>query len=479
MPLRISTGSNYERVLSGLRLNLSRLVRSQEQVATGRRILRPSDDPSGTARVLGFNRQLAGTDRFINAIGLGRSVVDTGAAALETGSGILAEVRQNLIQGMNGTLSQFDRDALANEMDLLRDQMLGVANTRSGERNLFGGTQSGDAPWISQTIGGIDRAVYTGNDEEQQIRVGDGVEIGITVTGEKVFAKNNGTGPIYAGLTGIAEGVTGDEGQGYEYLTLRHDGTNSATLGASGIALVGAGASDTILGDNTLTVDVTAGTVQLGNGPAVSIPVAGSSTFADLTVENEFGGELHLDFTAFGGADFIGTVSGTGSISVDGTNFTAIDFAETDLELIHPDSGNALHVNLTGVKRAGVELAAFGGKVNVFDALQGIADDLRNGDGLDSNEITERFGVWLSEVDRGHNNLLVSLGSLGSRSERMTQTENKLQGVQLQLESLRSEELDVDISEAALDLARAQQSLELAQASGARLLQTNLLNFLR
>ena len=479
MPLRISTSSNYQRVLNGLRFNLSSLVRAQEQVSTGRRILRPSDDPSGTARVLSFNRQISSTDRFINAIGLGRSVVDTGAVALENGSGILAEVRQNLIQGMNGTLSPQDRNALANEIELLRDEMIGIANTRSGERNLFGGTQSGDAPWVDQVIGGITRAVYTGNDEEQSVRIGNGVEIAITVSGAEAFAKNDGTGPIYSGLTGVSKGTTGDEGQGYEYLTLRNDGTTASTLPSSGVTLANGGAGDTILGSNTLVIDTAAGTVQLGNGPARPIPTSGSGDLADFEIANESGGVAHLDFSAYGGGNFTGTLSGAGSISIDGSSFTAIDFSETDQELTHPDSGNTLHVNLTGVNRAGVELATFGGEVNVFDALQGIADDLRNGDNLSPNELTDRLGMWLTEVDRGHNNLLVSLGSLGSRSERMTQTEGKLEGVQLQLQSLRSEELDVDISEAALDLARAQQSLELAQASGARLLQTNLLNFLR
>jgi len=479
MPLRISTASNYQRVLSGLRLNLSKLVLSQQQVATGRRIMRPSDDPSGTARVLSFNRQISGTDRFIGAIGMGRSVVDTGAVALENGSGILSDARQSLIQGMNGTLSSEDREALANEIELLRAEMLGVANTRSGERNLFGGTKSSDSPWVDRIIGGVSRAVYTGNDEEQRVRIGDGVEVAITVSGQDAFAKNDGTGPVFSGLTGIGSGVTGDEGQGYEYLTLRNDGTSSATLTSSGITLVGGGAQDTLLGDNTLTIDAAAGTIQLGNGTAIDLPQPGAANFTDFTVTNEFGGDLHLDFSAYGGGNFTGTVSGAGSIAIDGTTFTPIDFNETDLELINPESGNTMHFDMTGVKRAGVELVTFGGNVNVFDTMQGMVDDLRNEDGLTQAELTDRLGIWLNELDRGQDNLLVSLGSLGSRSERMTKTEDKLEGVQLQLQSLRSEEEDVDISEAALELARAQQSLELAQASGARLLQTNLLNFLR
>jgi flagellar hook-associated protein 3 FlgL len=49
--MRVSTESVYRRVLLGLQSNFSKLVRAQEQVASGQRILRPSDDPTGTARV--------------------------------------------------------------------------------------------------------------------------------------------------------------------------------------------------------------------------------------------------------------------------------------------------------------------------------------------------------------------------------------------------------------------------------------------
>ncbi len=478
MPVRASTDSNYQRVLAGLRFNLANLVLNQERVATGRRILRPSDDPSGTARVLSFNRQIARSERFLDAIGIGRAAVDTGAVALETGSGILAEAREALVQGMNGTLSPDDREALATKIELLRAALLEVGNTRTGDRALFSGTLSPAEAFEDRVVGGRRRAVYAGNAEEQRIRIGNGVELSITSTGSAIFAGEAASGTGYAGLTGASAGFSADQGSGYEYLTLRHDATQAGAIGTVGLALANGGANDTFLGTATLVVDVTAGTVQFGGGPVRNLPVPGDPDFADFAVANAQGGELHLDFSAFSGASFTGALDATGSISIDGTNFVALDFASQDFELVHPESGNVLHVDLTGVTRSGVELVTFGGKVNAFDALQGIADDLRNGDGLNQTEMLARLDTWLGELDRNHENLIVSLGSLGARSERLTNTESRLQGVLVQLSGLRSGELDADLTEAAIDMARAQQSLELAQASGVRLLQTNLLNFL-
>ncbi len=479
MPVRATTNSNFQRVLSGLRFNLSQLVLRQEQVATGRRILRPSDDPAGTSRVLSFNRQLASASRFIDAIGIGRSILDTGAVALEAGSGALAEARETLIQGMNGTLAPEDRQALATEIDLIRLGLLENANARSGERTLFGGATAGQGAYESRSIGGRERAIYIGSNEQQFIRIGDGVDVAITTPGSSIFSREAGAGAVFAGLTGAQPGSTANEGSGYEYLTLRHDTTIAGTIGTVGLALAGAGANDTFLGPQTLDVDPVAGTVSFGGGPARSIPQAGDPDLANFVVENPAGGELHLDFTGYTGTSFNGTVDATGSISIDGTTFTALNLADQNIQLVHPESGNVIHVDATGVTRAGRELVSFSGKVNAFDALQGMADDLRNVDGLDHTELLGRLDIWLDEVDRNHENLLVGLGGLGSRSERLTNTEDRLQGMRTQVEILRSQELDIDFAEAALEMARAQQQLEIAQASGVRLLQTNLMNFLR
>lgn len=476
--MRVSTSSNYDRVLAGLRMNLLRMVRSQEQVASGRRILRPSDDPSGAARSLSLSRRIADADRFLATLADGQDVADAGAAQLETGSGLLAEARELLLQGMSGVLSQEDRTTLAAAVDVLREQMLDVANSRHLDRFLFGGTATGDAPFETVTQGGVERVVYTGNGDEQSVRLGSEGEVALNVAGDDVFAKLQASGIELAGLTGIAAGTTANQGTGWETLTLRHDATDPGALAGVGVALVAGGADDTLLGDQTLVIDAAAGTVQMGNGTQLSLPPAGDPELADLAVENERGGVLHLDLSAWSGADFSGTVSGSGSIAIDGASFVPIDFAQTDLRLVHPESGNVVHVDLTGVTRAGEELVQFGGAVNVFDVLEGIASDLRNGAELDSPEVFDRLELRLGELDRNQDNLLAGLGTLGSRSSRMAGGESRIEGLRVQLEGLRSETEDADLSQVVLDLSQAEQTLQLAQATGVRLIQNTLLRYL-
>jgi flagellin-like hook-associated protein FlgL len=221
-----------------------------------------------------------------------------------------------------------------------------------------------------------------------------------------------------------------------------------------------------------------AGTVQLEGGVSVAIPLDLAER-ADVTVENERGGILHLDLSGWTGADFTGTVTGQGSISLDGDTFTALDFAQTDLELADPSAGLVLHVNTLEVQRAGQELVTFGQTANPFDLLLGAADDLRNDQGLDAEQLFARLSQRLLDLDRIHDDLLLGIGVLGSRSARLANAGARADEVALELAQRLSLVEDADLAEVATDLARSQQVLQIAQAAGAQVIQTTLLDFLR
>jgi len=474
--MRVSTFSTYNRLLQGLRSNQLATLRAQEELSSQRRILRPSDDPSGTSRALALRRALARTERVQAGIDDGSSMLDLASTTLQHGSELLTRARELLLQGMNGTLSQPDRETLATEIEEIRKQLLDQANLQVDGTFVFGGTRLGDSPFIEVTSGGTTHVVYVGNQDEQFIQAGEDARVAITVVGERVFGSVTPGAVRYDGLTGVARGTTADEGRGYGALTVRHDSTDLGALAASGIALVGGGAGDTMLGANALVIDAAAGTIRLGNGPTVTLPAPGER--GDVVVTNEQGGELHLDLGAWNGLDVSGTVTGQGSISLDGTSFTALDFAATDLELGDDTLGRVVHVDTRGILRAGSELVTFGETGNAFDLMQGMVEDLRNTQGLDSQELTARLGVRLEDLDRVHDDLLLGLGSVGARGVRLASSSARQGEIQLDLAARLSQIEDIDLVEVATNLSRSQTILEVAQAASARVLQTSLLNFL-
>jgi flagellar hook-associated protein 3 FlgL len=477
--MRVSTAANYFHVLRGIRTNQATMLRAQEQLASGRRLLRPSDDPSAAARALQLSRRLAGVQRNSSVMNSARTGLDLASSVLQDGSSSIIEARAVVLQGMDGTLSESDRVALASSIEQIRREMLEVADARINDRYLFGGSQTQQSPWVEEIIGGMRRMTYAGNREEQLIRIGEDTDVGLNVPGSDIFSRSDSKGVRFAGLTGITSGSTADVGSSYEYITVRHDSTDGTALAASGITLANGGADDTIMGANTLIIDPVAGTIQLGQGQPIGFPGTTDPNAADFVVTNEKGGELHLDMTGFNGAAFTGTVTGNGSVSIDGTNFVPLDFTEQDLKLRHDATGSVIHIDTRGIVRAGRELATFEGTENIFDVLDGIANDLRNADGLEPTEVIARLQERLLELDRNHENVLVGIGVLGSRSQRLQAAEARAQNREVGLQGMLSDVEDADMAEVALDLARSELTLQVAQSSGARLIQNSLLNYIR
>lgn len=477
MNTRPTQGQSFERVAEQLKYGFAKLITAQNQVASGKRIFKPSDDPSGTSLVLALKKRSGDINRWTAAADSGQPLVDEAASAINDGVEAVSAARALVMQGMNGTYNASDRASIAEQVSSMRDRLLTLANTQSNDVYIFGGSRSNVPPFQTKLVDGKERVTYQGDDHARSIQVGPNALVETGIAGSQLFAKNEGSGPSFSGLTGAASGSTADQGTGYETLDVRHDAT-SGTLG-SGLALVSGGANDTFLADRNVVVDSATGTVRFGTGPTTLIPTVASGGRADVRVVDEHGAEIHLNFSGWDGTSSTSTMHGAGSMSLDGINYTAIDFTSTNVELEHSSTNAILHVDTRNIARAGAELVTFSGSANVFDTLQGVIDDLRNVDGLDAGAVQQRLGKRLAELDRNRDNLTIGLAALGARSAQIADSKSRLQDLDQEVQKLRSNVEDVDIATAVLDMNRTEQALQLAQQTGVKLLQNTLMNYLR
>jgi flagellar hook-associated protein 3 FlgL len=473
MNLRVTQNHLFGLLNTHLSEGFSRMAFLQEQVSSGKRILNPSDDPTGSSLALALYARKAQIQGNSDTATAARTRVDEASSLVSQANELLGSAREFVIQGMGTALGGDARAILATQIDQLREQMIQLANTQFDGEYIFGGTNSQEAPFVE----GGPHSQWRGNDTQRRVLVGPGDEVDTGVPGTSLFARFAPTGTTYGGTSGITAGTSGDQGEGFENVIVRHD-TTSGTLNA-GVAFADGGASDTFLGARTLEIDGTGQRVRLGNGQWFAIPDPTSAPAADLRIEDDHGAEVHLDFSGWTGASATTTVTGNGSVSLDGTTFTAINLTETNLQLTDPASGAIVHVDTTHVVRSGTDLVTFGGTANVFDVLAGIAADLRSDGTLTNDEIQKRLGARLVELDSKHDDLLVGLGSLGARSSRIADVQERLANRSLDVESRRSLVEDVDVTTAVLELTRQQQTLQLAEATGAKIIQMTLADYLR
>jgi flagellar hook-associated protein 3 FlgL len=182
----------------GLSLSQTRLANAQQAASWGQRIGRPSDDPVGTAGALQVHAQIAATNQYKRNIDDGTAWLTTLDGALGSATGFLRQVRDLTIQAGNGSLGQDSRNAIAQQIDSLRQDLLSAANTRYLGRSVFAGTSDAEGAFTD----GNPPAFNGVPGDTVQRRIGADQTVRVDGDGAAIFGA--GAGSIFAVLDAIS-----------------------------------------------------------------------------------------------------------------------------------------------------------------------------------------------------------------------------------------------------------------------------------
>lgn len=177
------------RSLSDLNRQTRRLLKLQEQLATGLKVNSPSDDPLAARRAVNIRSVIAKQEQYITNISSAGPLLAESGTSLQTVVSVLQRANELALQGANGTSSQTQMNALAIEVNQLIEATLTEANHQTNGRYVFGGTRTLDAPFVAtrDAEGQITAVTYQGNDEAIEIGVTDGISVQINETGQHAF----------------------------------------------------------------------------------------------------------------------------------------------------------------------------------------------------------------------------------------------------------------------------------------------------
>lgn len=218
--MRISTSTIFETGSNQLGTLQSQLARTQMQLSTNRRMLTAADDPVASARALEVTQSKSINSQFAtNRMHAGSSLAQVDMA-LGNATELLQQIQTLAVQAGNGSYSQVEREALANELAGRFEDLLGVANTADGAGGyLFSGFQSATAPFTQTATG----AGYNGDQGQRQLQVGSARTIQVSESGSAIFdnamsgngtfktapmAGNAGSGVISSGSVTNAQQLT-------------------------------------------------------------------------------------------------------------------------------------------------------------------------------------------------------------------------------------------------------------------------------
>jgi len=207
--MRISTGGAFRDGVRAMQALQESVRQTRRQVASGKRILRPSDDPIGAARSINFREVISRLEQYQRNGDAARGRLQHEEAALVSVGETLQRVRELALRAGNATESNETRKIFALEM---REHILGLvqaANQQDGNsRFLFGGNQDGAQP-VSVTAGNF---LYNGDQGQRLIQIGATRQIADGDSGSSVFfdiRNGNGTFRATAAAANTGTGVLG------------------------------------------------------------------------------------------------------------------------------------------------------------------------------------------------------------------------------------------------------------------------------
>lgn len=265
---RVSTALFYQRGTQAITRLQGQLNDTQLQIASGRRLINPSDDPVASARIAGLNAALAQTEQYQRNANMARTRLASEEQVLTDIQNALFRVRDLAIQANNDTQNLESRRFIATEAREVLGQMIELANRRDAQDNyVFSGFQSRTAPFAWDGLS----VRYDGDQGQRRLQIGETRFVADGDPGSAVFmdirngngqfvtgadAANTGSGVIDAGaLNGISSwnGAT---------FSVRFTATDSYEVLDGGGTVVSTGAYSS--GD---TIDVPGATVTIEGAP--------------------------------------------------------------------------------------------------------------------------------------------------------------------------------------------------------------------
>ncbi len=230
MSVRVTQGMLHARQLADVARATSQLADATQLATSQKRISKPSDDPTGTARALALRDKLSAVGTQQDAAESAGLMLDTADTALQGISESLARVRELTVRGASATTGEAGRQAIAAELGGIIAGVKDLANAQSPDGYVFAGTAVGTPPYAASSD------AYQGNDGTIAQSVGPGVGVRANpVVGSDLFGSGGGDGKLLDVLRSIQAHLTSGDtaalgGADLTALTGAQDATATAAV---------------------------------------------------------------------------------------------------------------------------------------------------------------------------------------------------------------------------------------------------------
>jgi flagellar hook-associated protein 3 FlgL len=185
MVMRISSIQAFNNGVSGIGRNYANVIRTQEQISSGNRILTPADDPVASVRLLQLEQQQAILGQYKDNLTAARNSLTQEETTVTSVVNVLQRVRELAVQAGGGALSGEDRRAIAKELGEREGELLNLMNSRNARGEyLFSGFLGKTEPFVRNPDGTYS---YRGDEGQRSLQVAGSTNVAINDNGKRLF----------------------------------------------------------------------------------------------------------------------------------------------------------------------------------------------------------------------------------------------------------------------------------------------------
>lgn len=447
---RVSTANTYDVTMSNIAKRNADLATSQEQLSTGKRVIRASDDAVSATLSERARNRMARVEADERALEASRTALTQAESALGEATNLVHSARELMVQAGNPALSFREREDLAKQIEGLRDQMLNVANRAdTSGLTLFGGLGGSSQPFVD---------VY-------------GPNAGVKFEGQSGQYLPTESSLPHA-IDGNAVWMNVPKGNGTFVVQLDAGNTGQARADLGAVLVTDPANLPPALQDPsnpTPPIPVTAAT---GTGYVVAFSDPGTGMEFAIYTGDEWDAAATPPGPVVGATSLASGVYVQGqSIDFDTTGATGTASVRITLEGA-PADGDQINLvpnhDVTQTDQPG----------DIFQTLQNTIDALRY-DGANQNaHLTQELARSLQETDAGLDGILAARGRLGEWLNRADSMQALFQDRQLAYEKENSDLTDVDMVKAISDFQNRQTAYQAALQSYAQVQRLSLFQYI-
>ena len=503
--MRISTQTFFQRNTTNILESQARTSNLNVHLSEGKRVLHGADDPVAAASIQRLKQTISVNEQYVKNI----EVADAANAQEESTLGqmvnILQRVRELLVSAGDGIYSLENLDTVAQELEELKEELVGLGNTRDGNSEyIFAGYDVDSQPFQVNEFGTVE---FYGDKGVRELQVGSGVDAAINDSGfdllmnlsngngsfnSTIGANNTGSGVIEQGVVfdpAVASAFQGEEysihitdpggGQPNQYSVYSIEAATVA--GNATVKLAGVDLNDPAI------VNVNPSDVYPNAGSSVNVAFFGTLTPGEFEVQINGQTSLPSVYDSNTATAQQVTVDGM-TIEVEGIPL-ATDSYQVNKYIAPTQYYQDQSIEFNGVRTKlkgepldqDVFTLSPSSNTDIFSTIQRAIDALRIPGETDTQEALRltQLNMAQLELDAGLDNVVNTRSRVGARMQTLANQASISEEFKLVSQSAMSKLEDLDMAQAISDLQLEQTSLEVAQQTFVQLQRLNLFDLIR